>query len=197
MKKYKHKKETDPFGNNGIDVKALQSDIEHVVEKGGKLYHTKKMKRSLIMVLKWEKHSLLRGACILIIIFCAVYSYTQLKNNLDYNYNDKDILVEVSADNSLYNDIETFLNYLLYKVDASQFELKWVSGIPPKFKQNARRKIEKLAKNGFYIDRIAKDKFRILSVAVRANTEDRKIVYLDIAKVKIRDRYVYRLMRVY
>lgn len=87
---------------------------------------------------------------------------------------------------------------LVNKEGIAAIEQKWVDGIPPDYKKNSKAKFEKLASEGFTVEKMYSDKNDITFAVLRLRSYEqvKDPVIVQIAKEKIDEASVFRILRI-
>lgn len=111
-----------------------------------------------------------------------------------------DILVSVNLRDEEMEKISDYVRYITDTVrlkGLKGIDGKWLEGIPPSFKKNVKDKIDRLNAEGYIIERTSMDRSNLFNVKCQAMTPEKETVFLEIAKTRVGNLYLFRLQKVY
>lgn len=140
----------------------------------------------------------IKSSMLIIIALCIYVDYYFIFRTQTPSY--EDILVPVNLKDE---DMEKISDYVRYITDTVRLkglqgiDGKWLEGIPPFFKKNVKDKIDKLNAEGYIVEKISMDRSNLFNIKCQAMTPEKDIVFLEIAKTRVGNVYLFRLQRVY
>ena len=149
----------------------------------------KKRKRKILI---WRVIAIL-AICSLIFLDVEIASY-----QTTYKY--QDVLQELKGDDPLYQNVNNYVRYLASRAaqhGQSGLDGKWLDDIPKNFDNAGTAKLKKLGKENFLIESIAADKEDVFHIKCHPLESLSETVELDVIKVKVKNDFIFRLLRVY
>lgn len=107
--------------------------------------------------------------------------------------------VPISSDRNVYAQLDKYVHYIVDRVNVKGYksiDSKWVSGTPPAYRREARSRLEALGAAGFSVEAISGDNVRFYDVKCRANDYGSTIVFIEVKRVMVGGKLIYRLSRV-
>lgn len=111
-----------------------------------------------------------------------------------------DVLIDIEANAPDFDGVRNYAQYIVNKVGAGGMEAiagKWIDGIDPAFKDQAKPLLAELAA-GFKLGRVSADKAIVYNVECHPDLKPGRTVTLEIVKGRLGSgRAVYRLQKIY
>jgi len=151
---------------------------------------TKREKRRR-KILIWRAIAIM-AICALIFLDVEIASYQS-------TYKYQDVLQELKGDDPLYQNVNNYVRYLAGRASSGNDGLdgKWLEDIPKDFDNNGAAKLKKLGQENFIIASISADKENVFHIRCHPLESLSETVELDVIKVKVKDDFIFRLLRVY
>ncbi len=112
----------------------------------------------------------------------------------------EDVLISIDENAPDYDGVKNYAQYIVNKVGAGGMEAvagKWIDGIDPSFKEDAKAPLELLS-GGFKIGRVSADKAIVYNVECHPDVKPERAIVIEVVKGRLSSgRAVYRLQRVY
>ena len=112
----------------------------------------------------------------------------------------EDVLINIDESSPDFDGVKNYVQYIVNKVAAGGMEAvagKWIEGIDPSFKGEAKAQLELLGA-GFKSERISADKAVVYNVECHPDINPERIVTVEVVKGRLGSgKAVYRLQRVY
>lgn len=112
----------------------------------------------------------------------------------------EDILAPVNLKDEEREKISDYVRYITDTVrlkGLQGIEGKWQEGIPPSFRKNVKDKIDKLNAEGYIVEKISMDRSNLFNIKCQAMTPEKDIIFLEIAKTRVGNTYLFRLQKIY
>ena len=151
-----------------------------------------KRKRKRKKMLMWRAIGII-AICALIFLDIKIASYQS-------TYKYRDVLQNLKGEDPLYQSVNNYVRYLASRTaqhGKSGLEGKWIENIPKDFDNDGILKLRKLGQQNFIIENIAADKENVFHVKCHPLESLSETIELDVIKVKVKNDFIFRLLRVY
>lgn len=135
------------------------------------------------------------------IIAIALLIFTDVKiasHQSIYKY--RNVLQSLNGEDPLYQSVNNYVHYLAGRAaqhGKSGLEGKWLEDIPKDFDNDGAVKLRTLGQQNFIVENISADKENVFHVKCHPLESLADTIELDVIKVKVKNDFIFRLLRVY